>query len=571
MTPTIGSLCSGYGGLDMAAEALTGGTTLWHCEYDDHPSTLLALRYPGVPNYGDLKALDWTETEVDVLTAGYPCQPFSGAGKRLGTDDPRHLFPYIAQGVERMRPPLLLLENVRGHLSLGFDVVLAELDRIGYDARWTLLRAADVGAPHGRSRLWIAARDRQAGGWPVLLGEPTAVLDEGEWVQAQGGLFGHIAADKPGTAGTMVRGARWDTTADLAHVGGLLPTPRSTAARTGRSSMTRDGQWSAPSLEQALELGRGELPREFRSWDEVPGWQGSLMPTPRTTDANGAGTHGDGGPDLRTVVSLLGTPRASDYKGAGPVGSPSHKHMLERGYLPAQVTDLLPTPTSADSNSSGGSQPEYVTLTDAVVRTDMGTRSNPRHDTLLPTPKATDGTKGGPNQRGSSGDLTLPSAVMPERLALLPTPTTQPQTGNGHARNLGAEVQDLLPTPTSAAGLGGNLSRSGARSDELLLPGVAKQVTDAASWGPYAAAVARWEGLTRPAPPPTEPGRSGPRLSPAFVEWMQGLPTGWVTGADLGLTRNAQLMMLGNGVVPQCAAAAFGLLLADVLPLAVAA
>lgn len=89
--------------------------------------------------------------------------------------------------------------------------------------------------------------------------------------------------------------------------------------------------------------------------------------------------------------------------------------------------------------------------------------------------------------------------------------------------------------------------------------------------GIYAAAIARWEALTRPAPAPTEPGRSGPRLSPAFVEWMQGLPAGWVTDLP-GTSRNDQLKMLGNGVVPQCAAAAYGLLgVADLFTSEVAA
>lgn len=448
MTTTVGSLCSGYAGLDLAAERITGGTTVWHCEYDDAPSALLAARFPGVPNHRDLKTLAWADHPVDVLTAGYPCQPFSGAGKRLGTHDPRHLFPFIARGVERMRPALLLLENVRGHLTLGFDVVLAELDRIGYDARWSLLRAADVGAPHGRARLWIACRDRQRGGWPAPLGHPTAHADgQGGWQDPQAGLFGDLPAVRPGTAGTMVDGQRWDSEVPGWH-GGLLPTPRAT--RGGSHSETRD----------------------------------LLMPTPRTTDTNGPGAHGSGGPDLRTVVSLL------------------------------------PTPSCADA--SGG----------------HANRSGDRADELLLPGVAKALAKG----------------------QLLPTPTTQPHTGNGHARDLGGQAK-LLSTPLAADGGGERASSAGwgLRDESRSI---------ATSWGPYAAAVARWEHLTRPAPAPTEQGRTGPRLSPAFVEWMQGLPAGWVTGADLGLTRNQQLTMLGNGVVPQCAEAAFGLLLADLLAVA---
>ena len=160
---------------------------------------------------------------------------------------------------------------------------------------------------------------------------------------------------------------------------------------------------------------------------------------------------------------------------------------------------------------------------------------------LLPTPRATDGSKGGPNQRGSKGDLMLPSAVH----RLLPTPTTEPMTGNGHARNLGKEVR-LLPTPSVADSLGGHERRGGARGDELLLKGIAKYER----WGDYAAAIARHEqALGRPAPAPTEPGPKGnPRLSAAFVEFMMMLPAGWITDVP-GVTRTEALKMLGNGVV----------------------
>lgn len=108
--------------------------------------------------------------------------------------------------------------------------------------------------------------------------------------------------------------------------------------------------------------------------------------------------------------------------------------------------------------------------------------------------------------------------MLPSAVALLPAPTTQPTTGNGHARNLGREVRPW--------------------------------------WGVYETAIHHWEHLTRPAPPPTEIGPKGSaRLSPAFTEWMMGLPAGHVTAVP-GLTHNDQLRALGNGVVPQQAAAA---------------
>ena len=154
----IGSLASGYGGLDMAVEQVTGGSVAWFCEHDKGPSKILAHHWPDVPNYGDVRATDWTQVEpVDVLTAGYPCQPFSHAGNRKGTDDPRHLWPAVADAVRALRPRLCVFENVGGHLSMGLGDVLGGLAAMGYDARWGCVRAADAGAPHGRLRVFVVA------------------------------------------------------------------------------------------------------------------------------------------------------------------------------------------------------------------------------------------------------------------------------------------------------------------------------------------------------------------------------------------------------------------------------
>lgn len=147
----VGSLCSGFGGLDLGLER-AGFRTVWHAEVDKACSEVLALRWPGVPNHGDLKKVEWSSVQrVDVITAGYPCQPFSHAGKRRGEEDPRHLWPFVLGAVRSLRPGAVLLENVPGHRSKGFGTVLGDLASCGYDARWTSLRASDVGAPHRRS------------------------------------------------------------------------------------------------------------------------------------------------------------------------------------------------------------------------------------------------------------------------------------------------------------------------------------------------------------------------------------------------------------------------------------
>jgi DNA (cytosine-5)-methyltransferase 1 len=155
---TIGSLCSGFGGLDLAVAAHHGARVAWHAEVDRHANAVLAHHWPGVPNLGDLTSTDWAAVEpVDILTAGYPCQPFSQAGQRRGTDDPRHLWPHIAAAVRHLRPRRIVLENVAGHLGLGFADVLADLAALGFDARWGTVRAADAGAPHRRERLFVVA------------------------------------------------------------------------------------------------------------------------------------------------------------------------------------------------------------------------------------------------------------------------------------------------------------------------------------------------------------------------------------------------------------------------------
>ena len=151
------SLCTGYGGLDLAVEAFFDCELVACAEIDKYASLAIDKHF-GVPNVGDIKQLDWASLgAIDMITAGYPCQPFSHAGQRKGTEDERHIWPYIKEGIGILRPSLVILENVRGHLSLGFKEVLQDLANIGYDSIWTVVRASDVGAPHQRARLFIIA------------------------------------------------------------------------------------------------------------------------------------------------------------------------------------------------------------------------------------------------------------------------------------------------------------------------------------------------------------------------------------------------------------------------------
>ena len=172
----IGSLCTGYGGLDMAVESYFNAQMVWCAEIDKYASALIKQRF-NKPNLGDIKQIDWANVEpIDILTAGYPCQPFSTAGARKGENDERHIWPYISKAISILRPKIVVLENVRGHLSLGFKEVLKDLAQNGYDARWQIVRASDVGAPHQRARLFIVAypKSGRSGCEPCRISESNA-------------------------------------------------------------------------------------------------------------------------------------------------------------------------------------------------------------------------------------------------------------------------------------------------------------------------------------------------------------------------------------------------------------
>ena len=156
---TFGSLFAGIGGIDLGLER-AGMTCIWQSEIEPYACQVLKKHWPDIPNLGDIREIDWTAVErADVVAGGYPCQPFSQAGRRAGGDDPRHLWPLFADCLRVVRPRYALLENVPGHLSLGFGQVLGDLAALGYDAEWDCLPAAAFGAHHRRDRLFVIATD----------------------------------------------------------------------------------------------------------------------------------------------------------------------------------------------------------------------------------------------------------------------------------------------------------------------------------------------------------------------------------------------------------------------------
>jgi site-specific DNA-cytosine methylase len=161
------SLCAGYGGIDLGLHrAIPNLRTIAVSEIEAFAcANLVAKMEAGLldpaPIWTDLKTFPWAEfrDRVDILSGGYPCQPFSAAGKRLGAEDPRHLWPFISAGIAAMRPSVCFFENVEGHISLGLSDVIEDLDRLGYRATWCVASASECGAPHQRKRVFILAYD----------------------------------------------------------------------------------------------------------------------------------------------------------------------------------------------------------------------------------------------------------------------------------------------------------------------------------------------------------------------------------------------------------------------------
>ena len=474
MSLKIGALFAGMGGLDLAVESVLDSRVSWVAEFDDGPSRILAHRYPHAPNLRDVTQVDWSQVEpVDIITGGSPCQDLSHAGKRAGMKDGTRsgLWAAMCDAVETIRPSLVIWENVRGALSAeaaAGDVescefcvgdpgepplralgrVLGDLAELGYDAGWCGLRAADVGAPHGRWRVFVVAWRR----------DDAAALT---W-------------------------RRDDAAA-------LLPTP------------------------VVNDMGKAYTPE---TWDE---WTARL----KASHGNGNGH----GASLSIEALRLLKPPTSQLAVNGGSQHPDKRKAGGHGpTLADEIEHLLPAPPPRWNPSDPGCKCNIG---------GMGRRADCQaHGAahLLPTPRATDGSKGGPNQRGSSGDLMLPSAVH-----LLPTPTATDHKASGSAGYANTGTHNTGTTLTDAT------------------------VRQPERFGDYAPAITRWEAvLGRPAPDPTEPtGKGGAhRLGPRFVEFMMGLPSGWVTDPAIwedmkpSTARNAQLKALGNGVVPQQAAAA---------------
>jgi len=156
-------LCSGIGGFALGFEWAGLSKPVLFCDIEEWPRKILAKHWPDVPIAEDVKELandpDRNVPDCDIITAGYPCQPFSFAGERRGAEDDRHIWPDIFSIVQRKRPAWCVFENVYGHISMGLDEVLSDLERESYAVRPFIVPACATDAPHRRDRVWIIARN----------------------------------------------------------------------------------------------------------------------------------------------------------------------------------------------------------------------------------------------------------------------------------------------------------------------------------------------------------------------------------------------------------------------------
>lgn len=309
-TPAIGSLFSGYGGLDIAVERTFNARTAWHCEWEDAPSKVLAHHWPNIPNYRDVTTVDWAAVEpVDIITGGFPCQDVSLAGRRAGmTEGTRsNLWGAMRSAVEIIRPTYVVAENVRGLLSAHAESasdmepgpgllgdgggghlralgrVLGDLADLGYDSQWHGLRASDVGAPHQRFRVFILATRRDAPhAWSGGRDRRARVLGDG-----RDESIGGEAVDHPSNGRASQNHLDWGPYAAAVHRWEQLRGP-ATTHRGGVNADTTEGR-PGEDLQGVREDPHPQEVRQAPGGPHTLPGEGTLQPVVREQPTGSAG------------------------------------------------------------------------------------------------------------------------------------------------------------------------------------------------------------------------------------------------------------------------------------------
>ena len=360
---TVGSLFAGYGGIELALSSVLDVRPAWFVEFDKAPSKVLAHHWPDVPNYGDVTTVDWsTVPPVDIITGGSPCQDLSHAGKRAGmTEGTRsNLWVQMREAINVIRPRLVAWENVRGAFSAPADSalepcpgcvgdgndgpvlralgrVLGDLADLGYDARWYGLRAADVGAAHGRFRVFLFAvpADSDDQGLQGLTGQART---------ASTGRHGHPVAGVGGSALTLLptpkasnnenRSSGWANGPNLGEALALLPTPSVADGMGGH--LTRSGDRSnellLPGVAKAHQQAWGQYAAAIARAEQAIG-----RPAPPPTET---GPKGAARLSPRFVEFLMMLPEGWVTDVTGLTRNDQLK-MLGNGVVPAQCAAAL--------------------------------------------------------------------------------------------------------------------------------------------------------------------------------------------------------------------------------------
>ena len=370
---TVGSLSSGYGGLEMALAQWLGAGAIdvrWHSEIDPDASLVLKTHWPDVPNAGSFTEPGfWERAErTHVQCGGIPCQGFSAAGRQLGEADPRHLWPFWRPGIELHRPATVVFENVanltRGKMRPIFDGIVRDLLDLGYDVRWCLLGACAVGAAHHRHRVF-------------LLACRTRTTPNAREVKVQ-------------TCGQ--------------HAAAYLPTP--SAVSYGSNQGGGAGR-TGPVRHSLDALARLDLLPTTASRDGSTRGEGSPEFWERRREQGGV--RAVAGVTLGAALSLLPTPVAKDAESTAPTEWERNSLALR-----AQVLDFCRTPAARDGEQRGQGSVEHMrrrveaghtvnlgdqmTIMEADGRWGKFAPAIARHEAVLgrPAPEPTElGPKGG--------------------------------------------------------------------------------------------------------------------------------------------------------------------------------